>query len=62
MAAMGYDGVGAARAIEHLRLVGVELQMVPLRNAVHLVAGELCKVSPRGGNTPMSEVEEVLAS
>ena len=28
-AAIGYGGVGAARAIEHLRAIGVELQMVP---------------------------------
>ena len=27
--AIGYGGLGAARAIEHLRLIGVELQMVP---------------------------------
>lgn len=36
MAAVGYGGVGAARAIEHLRGIAVELQMVPTRNAVHL--------------------------
>jgi NAD(P)H-dependent FMN reductase len=33
---LGYGGVGAARAIEQLRLVHVELQMAPLRNAVHI--------------------------
>ncbi|MFS4438852.1 NADPH-dependent FMN reductase [Paracoccaceae bacterium GXU_MW_L88] len=60
MAAMGYGGVGAARAIEHLRLIGVELQMVPLRNAVHLGGGEFMKVSPLGGNGEMSEVHDVL--
>lgn len=61
MAAIGYGGLGAARAIEHLRLIGVELQMVPLRNAVHLAGGEVRKVHPMGANGPMSEVEEVLA-
>jgi NAD(P)H-dependent FMN reductase len=33
---VGYGGVGAARAIEHLRLIAVELQMAPLRSAVHM--------------------------
>jgi len=61
LAAMGYGGVGAARAIEHLRTIGVELQMVPLRNAVHLGGGEFFKVSPLGQNGEMSTVEEVLA-
>lgn len=60
MAAMGYGGVGAARAIEHLRGIGIELQMVPLRNAVHLGAGEFMKVSPMGQDLPMTEVDGVL--
>lgn len=59
-AAMGYGGVGAARAIEHLRGIAVELQMVPLRNAVHLGGGDFFKVSPLGANSPMSEVEANL--
>ncbi|WP_323717770.1 NADPH-dependent FMN reductase [Paracoccus aminovorans] len=59
-AAMGYGGVGAARAIEHLRGIAVELQMVPLRNAVHLGGGDFFKVSPLGANGPMSEVEANL--
>jgi NAD(P)H-dependent FMN reductase len=33
---VGYGGVGGARAVEHLRLICVDLQMVPLRNAVHI--------------------------
>ncbi len=33
---VGYGGAGGARAIEQLRLVAVELQMAPLRFAVHL--------------------------
>ncbi|MCQ0971934.1 NAD(P)H-dependent oxidoreductase [Paracoccus sp. TK19116] len=60
MGAMGYGGVGAARGIEHLRGIAVELQMVPLRNAVHLGGGEFMKVSPLGKNGPMSEVDEIL--
>jgi NAD(P)H-dependent FMN reductase len=37
---LGYGGVGAARAIEHLRLVCVELQMAPTRTAVHLAGND----------------------
>jgi NAD(P)H-dependent FMN reductase len=43
----GYGGLGAARAVEHLRLMCVELQMVPLRNGVHL-AGEDFRLAARG--------------
>lgn len=32
----GYGSVGAARAIEQLRLIAVELQMAPIRSAVHI--------------------------
>mgnify|MGYP001628215535 FL=1 len=61
MAAMGYGGVGAARAIEHLRGIAVELQMAPTRHAVHLAGGEFMKVSPMGENAEMSAVDAVLA-
>jgi NAD(P)H-dependent FMN reductase len=33
---VGYGGVGAARAIEQLRQISVEVQLAPLRNAVHI--------------------------
>jgi NAD(P)H-dependent FMN reductase len=33
---VGYGGVGGARAIEQLRMVAVELQMAPIRNAVYI--------------------------
>lgn len=54
--AVGYGGVGAARAIEHLRAVAVELQMVPVRNAVHIAGGDFFAVSPLGKNGDMSEI------
>lgn len=41
---LGYGGVGGARAIEQLRLNAVELQMVPLRNAVHIVWADMAQV------------------
>ena len=33
---VGYGGVGAARAVEQLRLICVELQMAPTRSGVHI--------------------------
>lgn len=36
VAFVGYGSVGAARAIEHLRNIVVELQAVPIRHAVHI--------------------------
>lgn len=33
---VGYGGVGGARAIEQLRLNSIELQMAPIRTAVHI--------------------------
>ncbi len=60
MGAFGYGSMGGARAVEHLRSISIELQMVPLRNAVHLGGSEFFKVSPLGQNLPMTEVEGVL--
>ena len=57
---VGYGGVGAARAIEHLRLVNVELQMVPVRSAVHIGGSEFIKVFPGAGNQPISTIEEII--
>lgn len=45
---VGYGGVGGARAIEQLRLHAVELQMVPTRNAVHIMFGEYLAVVNEG--------------
>jgi NAD(P)H-dependent FMN reductase len=33
---VGYGTVGGARAVEHLRLICIELQMAPTRNAIHI--------------------------
>ena len=60
MAAIGYGGVGAARAIEHLRTIGVELQMVPLRNAVHIAAGAFMQVHPMGEDGEMAKIEPFI--
>ena len=37
---VGYGGVGGARAIEQLRLNAIELQMAPVRAAVHIAWGD----------------------
>jgi NAD(P)H-dependent FMN reductase len=43
-ACVGYGTVGAARAIEHLRLIAVELQMAPTRTGVHLQGADFYAV------------------
>ena len=58
--AFGYGSVGGARAIEDLRGIGVELQMVPSKFSVHLGGSDLFKVHPFGGNAPISEVEDAI--
>jgi NAD(P)H-dependent FMN reductase len=45
---VGYGGVGAARAIEQLRLVATELQMAPVRNAVHIGMVEFMGIWKQG--------------
>jgi NAD(P)H-dependent FMN reductase len=45
---VGYGGAGAARAIEQLRLVSIELQMAPVRNAVHIGGVEFIGMMQQG--------------
>jgi len=45
---VGYGGVGAARSIEHLRLICVELQMAPTRTAVHIQGADFMAVWQQG--------------
>jgi len=45
---VGYGGVGAARSVEHLRMVAVELQMAPIRFAVHIGMIEFLGVWQQG--------------
>lgn len=55
--ALAYGGVGGARALEHLRAVAVELQMVSTRSAVHIGGGDFMSVFPMGGNKPIEDIE-----
>jgi len=48
IAFVGYGGVGAARAVEHLRLILVELQAAPLRNGVHIGRAEFVGMLQQG--------------
>ncbi len=36
VAFVSYGSVGGARAVEHLRLIAIELQMAPIRTAIHI--------------------------
>lgn len=56
--AIAYGGVGGARALEHLRNIGVELQMASTRSAVHIGGGDYFKVHPGfGGSGNLEEIE-----
>jgi NAD(P)H-dependent FMN reductase len=57
---VGYGSVGGARAVEHLRLINVELQMVPVRSGVHIGGSEFFKIFPAGGNQPISAIEDAI--
>jgi NAD(P)H-dependent FMN reductase len=57
MSAIAYGSMGGARALEHLRTIAVELQMVPTRNAVHIGASDFFTVSPLGAGKPIEEIE-----
>lgn len=58
--AIGYGGLGAARAIEHLRLIGVELQMVSTHAAVHIGGSDFMAVHPMLGKKPIEDIEANL--
>jgi NAD(P)H-dependent FMN reductase len=58
--AIGYGSVGAARAIEHLRLIAIELQMVSTHAAIHIGGGDFLAVFPMGGNKPIEDIEAHL--
>ena len=61
MGALAYGSMGGARALEHLRMIAVELQMVPVRGAVHIGGADFFKVSPMGEDAPMNAIEDHIA-
>ncbi|WP_053572194.1 NADPH-dependent FMN reductase [Caballeronia cordobensis] len=58
--AIGYGGVGAARAIEQLRLIGIELQMVSTHAAVHIGGSDFFTIFPAVGNQQIETIEQNL--
>lgn len=61
MAAIAYGSMGGARALEHLRGIAIEAQMVPVRNAVHIGGGDFWKVHPgMGGSGNLADIEGAL--
>ncbi len=60
MGTLGYGGVGAARAVEHLRCVAIELEMVPVRGGVHIAGPDFFAVYPMFGNAEMASIEDHL--
>jgi NAD(P)H-dependent FMN reductase len=62
MGVVGYGSVGAARAIEQLRLMAIELQMVPVRAGVHIGGSDFFRVSAYNPNPePMEALDGVLS-
>lgn len=60
MSAIAYGAVGGTRALEHLRSIAVELQMVPTRNAVHIAGGDFFAVHPMGQNNEIDTIADHL--
>lgn len=61
MAAVAYGSMGASVALSHLRLIAVELQMVPTRSAVHIGGGDFWKVHPGfGGSGNLGDIEGAI--
>jgi NAD(P)H-dependent FMN reductase len=58
--ALGYGSTGGSRAVEHLRGIGVELQMVPSKFGVHIGGSDLFAIHPLGGNAPVSDIEQAI--
>lgn len=58
--AIAYGSMGGARALEHLRTIGVELQMVSTRAAVHIGGSDYMVVHHMGHRKPMEDIEQHL--
>lgn len=56
--AVAYGSMGGTSALAHLRMIGVELQMVPVRNTVHIGGGDFFRVHPGfGGSGNLADIE-----
>jgi len=54
---VGYGGVGGARAVEQLRMIAVEMQMAPIRTAVHIQWADMLPVMQ--GEKKLTELEHL---
>lgn len=60
--AISYGSMGGANALGHLQNIGVELQMVPVRNAVRIGGSDFFRVHPGfGGSGNLGDIEGVIA-
>jgi NAD(P)H-dependent FMN reductase len=57
---VGWGNVGGARAIEQLRAVSIELEMAPLRHAVHILPAQLVQVRETGSPDALETLEPRL--
>ncbi len=61
MGAVAYGSMGGTSAVQHLRTIGVELQMVPVRNSVLIGGADFFKVHPGlGGSGNLADIEAAL--
>ena len=61
MGAIAYGSMGGTSALQHLRAIAVELQMVPVKSAVHIGGADMFKVHPMGGGDgDISKIEANL--
>ncbi|QCJ01055.1 NADPH-dependent FMN reductase [Agrobacterium larrymoorei] len=58
--AIGYGGTGATRAVEHLRGIAVELQMISTRSAVHIGGADFMAIHPQAGKQLIKTIEANL--
>lgn len=60
---IAYGSAGGARAAEHLRMIGVELQMAPVRSGVHIGGSDFAKVHPGfGGSGNLADIEGAIGA
>jgi NAD(P)H-dependent FMN reductase len=60
--AIAYGSMGGTSALAHLRIIGVELQMVPVRHSVHIGGSDFFRVHPGlGGSGNLADIEGVIA-
>lgn len=54
---VGYGGVGGARAVEHVRAIAAELEMVTMQTAVHIPFGDYLAITK--GETEIGKLEHL---